>query len=114
MIKTLYVAAMIGTMLTISPTIAQTPIYHWGNDTRGMSQEQCMKNARFAMGEQGLSVNGETGTDVAGAGPDVAVLVSCVSLGQRTWIHVVASSLDSGTAERFRNGVRSLVMGPPD
>src|SRR5688572_28653593 len=67
MIKTLYVAATSGTMLTISPTIAQTPMYHWGNDTRGMSQEQCMKNARFAMGEQGLSVNGETGTDVAGA-----------------------------------------------
>jgi hypothetical protein len=113
-IKKLYLAAAIGTVLTISPAVAQTPIYHWGNDTRGMSQDECMKRARFAMGEQGLQVNGETGTDVAGAGPNVAVLVSCVSLGQRTWIHVVASSLDSGTAERLRNGVRSIVMGPPD
>jgi hypothetical protein len=114
MSKILYLTATIGLALTSTQAVAQSPIFHWGNDTRGMSQEQCMKNARFAIGEQGLSVNGETGTDVAGAGPDVAVLVSCVSLGQRTWIHVVASSLDSGTAERFRNGVRSIVMGPAD
>jgi hypothetical protein len=112
--RKLHISAAIVVALTVTPAMAQTPIYHWGNDTRGMSQEDCMKRARFAMGEQGLSVNGETGTDVAGAGPNVAVLVSCVSLGQRTWIHVVASSLDSGTAERFRNGVRSIVMGPPD
>jgi hypothetical protein len=112
--KILYLTATIGLVLTSTQVMAQTPTFHWGNDTRGMSQEDCMKRARFAMGEQGLQVNGETGTDVAGAGPDVAVLVSCVSLGQRTWIHVVASSLDSGTAERFRNGVRSIVMGPPD
>jgi hypothetical protein len=112
--RSLCLALTFGMALTTTQAIAQTPIFHWGSDTRGMSQQDCMKRARFAMGEQGLQVNGETGSDVAGAGPDVAVLVTCLSLGQRTFISVVASSLDSGTAERFRNGVRSIVMGPPD
>jgi hypothetical protein len=112
--KVLSLAMAAGMAFMTTHAIGQTPIFHWGSDTRGMSQEDCMKRARFALGEQGLQVNGETGSDVAGAGPDVAVLVTCLSLGQRTYIAVVASSLDSGTAERFRNGVRSIVMGPPD
>lgn len=91
---------------------AQTPNLQWGSDTRAMSQQECMKRAKFAMGEQGLQVNGQDGSDVAGAGPNVAVLVTCVAMGSRTFISVVGASPDSGAAGKFRNGVRSLVMGP--
>jgi hypothetical protein len=91
---------------------AESPAMHWGSDTRAMSQQECMKRARFAMGEQGLQVSGQDGSDVAGSGSNVTVLVTCFPLGQRTFISVVAASPDGGTAARFRNGVRSLVMGP--
>ncbi len=100
--------------MTATPAMAQSPVFHWGSDTRAMPQQECMKRAKFAMGEQGLQVNGEDALDVAGVGANVAVLVTCLSQGQRTFIQVVGASPDSGTAERFRNGVRSLVMGPPN
>jgi len=101
-----------GLTMTATQAAAQSPVLHWGSDTRAMSQEECMKRARFAMGEQGLKVSGEDASDVAGTGSNVAVLVTCISFGGRTFISVVAASPDSGVAERFRNGVRSLVMGP--
>jgi hypothetical protein len=112
--RMLYLAVTVGMALTTTQAMAQTPIFHWGSDTRAMSQPECMKRAKFALGEVGLRVNGETSQDVAGAGPDVAVIVTCLSLGQRTYISVTAASPDSGTAERARNTVRSITMGPAD
>ena len=101
-------------IMAASPAMAETPNLQWGSDTRAMSQPDCLNRAKFAMGEQGLSVSGGDGSHVSGAGPNVAVLVTCISLGQRTFIDVVGASPDPDTAGRFRNGVRSLVMGPPN
>jgi hypothetical protein len=98
--------------LTATRALAQGPALHWGSDTRAMSQQECLKRAKFALGEQGLTMSGETSSEVAGSGPNVTVLVTCVALGQRTFISVMAASPDGRVAEQFRNGVRSLVMGP--
>ena len=110
--KLLFVAMTVATALSATHALAQGPIFHWGSDTRAMSQAQCMTNAKFAIGEVGMQVNGETGQDVAGTGPDASVLVTCLSLGERTYISVVGSSMDSAAAERARNLVRSMTMGP--
>jgi hypothetical protein len=103
----------IGLGLATTTQATAGPAFQWGSDERGMSQQECLKRARFAMGETGLTVAGEDGSDVAGSGSNVTVLVTCKSLGQRSFISVVAGSSDSGLAERTRNSVRSLVMGPP-
>ena len=92
--------------------LAEAPNFQWGSDERGMSQQECMKRARFAMGEQGLTLNTQTSLEVLGVGPNVSVLVTCKSLGARTFISVIGGSSDPALAERYRNGVRSLVMGP--
>jgi hypothetical protein len=113
--KTLSVLTVtIGLGLAANATQATAgPAFHWGSDERGMSQQECLKRANFAMGETGLTVAGSDGSDVAGSGPNVTVLVTCKALGQRTFISVVAGSPDSSVAEQTRNSVRSLVMGPP-
>src|SRR3954453_8134940 len=78
-----FVMATIGVFAATSAQAAG-PAFHWGSDERAMSQQECMKRAKFAMGEVGFTVVGEDGMDVAGSGPDVAVLVTCKSLGQRS------------------------------
>ena len=48
--KALYLAAMtLGMLLPTTQVMAQTPIFHWGNDTRAMTQQDCMTRARFAL-----------------------------------------------------------------
>jgi hypothetical protein len=106
-----FAIATIG-VFAASAAQAAGPIFHWGSDERGMSQQECMKRAKFAMGEVGFTVIGEDGSDVAGSGPDVTVLVTCKAVGQRTFISVVGGSPNSQSAEQGRNRVRSLVMGP--
>ena len=97
---------------------AQSPAIHVGSDTRAKSQATCMTDAKFAIGETGLQVSFTDGLHTGGsgslAGADVAVLVTCLSLGPRTFIEVVGTSLNSGAAGEARNRVRSLVMGPAD
>jgi hypothetical protein len=108
------VAITIGLGLITSATqaMAQSPIFHVGSDTRAMTQADCMNRAKFAMGETGLQVNLTAGSHLGGSGADVSVLVTCVSLGQRTFIEVLGASPVGSKAEEFRNRVRSLVMGP--
>src|SRR4051794_16449321 len=71
-----FVMATIGVFAATSAQAAG-PAFHWGSDERAMSQQECMKGAKFAMGEVGFTVVGEDGMDVAGSGPDVIVLVTC-------------------------------------
>ncbi len=111
--KRIFVAA--ATLFAALPALeakAQTPSMHFGSDTRAMSVADCKKRATFALGEQGLKICATTGSESAGCGSNVVALVTCVGLGARTFISVVAASPDGGTAERTRNAVRSLVMGP--
>jgi hypothetical protein len=112
--KTCLVSIVIGLGLITSATqaSAQSPIFHIGSDTRAMGQADCMNRAKFALSETGLTVNITTGNHAAGSGADVSVLVTCLSLGQRTFIEVVGASLNSSRAEEFRNRVRTIVMGP--
>jgi hypothetical protein len=104
-------AALLLAVLPAMPALAG-PSLQWGSDTRAMSQDDCVNRAKFAMGEQGLSVCGADGTDIAGCGTNVTVLVTCFPAGARTFISVVGASPDANIAGQFRNGVRSLVMGP--
>ena len=96
--------------------MAQAPAIHVGSDTRAKSQEEAMRDAEFAIRETGLQVSFTSGPHIAGAGTlngaGVAVLVTCLSVGSRTFIEVVGTSLDSGAAEQTRNRVRSIAMGP--
>jgi len=96
--------------------MAQGPAIHVGSDTRAKSQADCLRDARFAITETGLQVSFTSGPHIAGsgtlAGGGVSVLVTCLSLGQRTFIEVVGTSLDSGAAEQARNRVRTITMGP--
>ena len=113
--KTLRLAAIaigFGTVTCATAAVAQSPIFHVGSDTRAMSHADCMNRAAFALRETGLQVNLTAGNHTAGAGTDVAVLVTCVALGPRTFIEVVGASLNSSRAEEFRNRVRTIVMGP--
>jgi|ERR1043165_6630608 hypothetical protein len=110
--RSLYLAITTISMVAASTAQAAGPVFHWGSDERAMSQQECMKRAKFAMGEVGFTVIGEDGSDVAGSGPDVTVLVTCKAVGPRTFISVVGGSPNSQSAEQGRNRVRSLVMGP--
>ncbi len=100
--------------LPATQAFAQTPSLQWGWDTRAMSQADCLSKAKFAMGEQQprFQICGTDASTVAGCGPDVVVAVTCFPVGTRTFINVVGSSLNGDTAGRYRNSVRSLVMGP--
>ncbi len=95
----------------------EVPVIHVGSDTRAKSQAEALRDAEFAIRETGLQVSFTSGPHIAGTGTlngaGVAVLVTCLSVGQRTFIEVVGTSLDSGAAEQARNRVRTITMGPP-
>lgn len=97
--------------------MAQAPVIHVGSDTRAKSQAEAVRDAQFAIQETGLDVTFTSGPHIGGAGTlngsGVAVLVTCLSQGPRTFIEVVGASDDSGAAEQARNRVRSIAMGPP-
>jgi hypothetical protein len=100
-----------------TPAVAQqAPAIHVGSDTRAKSAADCMKSARFAVTETGLAVTFTDGVHVGGAGTlegaGVAVVVTCLSQGGRTFIEVVGASLNSRAAEQARNRVRTITMGP--
>jgi hypothetical protein len=96
--------------------MAEAPNIQVGSDTRAKSQAEAMRDAEFAVTETGLQVSFKTEINVGGAGTlngaGVAVLVTCLSVDQRTFIEVVGASLDPGAAEQARNRVRSITMGP--
>ena len=106
------------TIIALAPeAIAQNaPAIHVGSDTRAKSAEKCMEDARFAITETGLQVSFTSGPHIGGAGilegAGVAVLVTCLSQGQRTFIEVVGTSQNSSAAEQARNRVRTITMGP--
>jgi hypothetical protein len=95
----------------------QAPAIHLGSDTRAKSADQCMNDAKFAITETGLQVSFTSGPHIAGAGTlagaGVAVVVTCLTQGGRTFIEVVGASLNSSAAEQARNRVRTITMGPP-
>jgi hypothetical protein len=95
----------------------QAPAIHIGSDTRAKSPAQCMNDAKFAITETGLQVSFTSGPHIAGAGTlggaGVAVVVTCLAQGGRTFIEVVGTSLDGSAAEQTRNRVRTITMGPP-
>jgi hypothetical protein len=95
----------------------QAPAIHLGSDTRAKSADQCMTDAKFAITETGLQVSFTSGPHIAGAGTlggaGVAVVVTCLSQGARTFIEVVGASVNSSAAEQARNRVRTITMGPP-
>jgi hypothetical protein len=95
----------------------QAPAVHVGSDTRAKSHADCMRDASFAITETGLQVSFTSDPIIGGAGSlqgaGVAVVVTCLSVGQRTFIEVVGASLNSGAAEAARNRVRTITMGPP-
>jgi len=92
------------------------PAIHVGSDTRAKSKAEALRDAEFAIGETGLEVTFTSDPNIAGAGTldgaGVAVIVTCLSVGERTFIEVVGASLDSGAAAEVRNRVRSITMGP--
>jgi hypothetical protein len=94
------------------------PVIHYGSDTRNMAQPTCMAFAEAAIKRLGLDFSRPddyhvVGVQEYGGIPGGTVLVTCLSLGDRTFIEVVGTSLDSGTAERLRNTVREFVMVTP-
>jgi hypothetical protein len=95
----------------------QAPNIQVGWDTRAKSAAECMRDGNFAITETGLSVTFTDGPQIGGAGTldgaGVAVLVTCLSLGSRTFIQVTGTSLNGGAAEQARNRVRTITMGPP-
>lgn len=95
----------------------EVPAIHVGSDTRAKSQAEAMRDAEFAIRETGLQVSFTSDPHIGGAGTlngaGVAVLVTCISVGERTFIEVVGASLDSGAAEQARNRVRTITMGSP-
>jgi hypothetical protein len=94
----------------------EVPNIQVGSDTRAKSQAEALRDAQFAITETGLRVTFSSGPHIGGAGTlngaGVAVLVTCLSVGQRTFIEVVGTSLDSDAAGQARNRVRTIVMGP--
>jgi hypothetical protein len=96
--------------------MAEAPSIHVGSDTRAKSQADALRDAEFAIRETGLQVSFTSGPHIAGTGTldgeGVAVLVTCLSVGARTFIEVVGTSLDSNAAAQVRNRVRTITMGP--
>ena len=95
----------------------QAPVIHVGSDTRAKSAAECMKDANFAITETGLQVSFTADPMIGGAGTlngaGVAVVVTCLSQGSRTFISVIGASLNGSAAEQARNRVRTITMGPP-
>jgi hypothetical protein len=95
----------------------QAPAIQIGSDTRAKSAEKCLEDAKFAITETGLQVSFTSGPHIGGAGTlegaGVAVVVTCLSQGARTFIEVIGASLNGSAAEQARNRVRTITMGPP-
>jgi hypothetical protein len=76
-----------------------------------------MTDARFGITETVLAVTFTSGPHIGGAGTlegaGVAVLVTCLPQGARTFIEVVGANPNSSAAEQARNRVRTITMGPP-
>ena len=102
---------------TTQAVAQQAPAIHVGSDTRAKSEAQCLNDAKFAITETGLRVNLTSGPHIGGVGTlqgaGVAVLITCLPVGARTFIQVVGTSLNSSAAEETRNRVRTITMGPP-
>ncbi len=103
---------------SVTPVAAQqAPVLQVGSDSRAKSESQCLNDAKFGITETGLAVTFTSGPHIGGAGTlegaGVAVLVTCLSQGPRTFIEVVGASPNSGAAEQARNRVRTITMGPP-
>ena len=103
-------------MTSTTQAMAQGPAIHVSSDTRAKSQADCLRDARFAIGEMGLQVSFTSGPHIGGsgtlAGAGVSVMVTCLSLGERTFIEVVGTSLDSDAAGEVHNRIRTNTMGP--
>jgi len=121
MLRKLIPAALLplcfGLIASATPALAQqAPAIHVGSDTRAKPEAQCLSDAKFAITETGLAVSFTTGVNVAGAGSlrgaGVAVLVTCLAQGSRTFIEVLVTSMDSDAAEETRNRLRTITMGP--
>jgi hypothetical protein len=100
-----------------TPAVAQqAPVIHIGSDTRAKSVADCVESAKFGITETGLHVTFTSGPHIGGAGTlegaGVAVVVTCLAQGSRTFIEVVGASLNSRSAEQARNRVRTITMGP--
>ena len=102
---------------TTQAVAQEAPNIQVGSDTRAKSAAECMRDANFAITETGLSVTFTSGPHVGGAGTlngaGVAVVVTCLSQGSRTFISVIGASLNGSAAEQARNRVRTITMGPP-
>jgi hypothetical protein len=111
--------SLLGLVLIASatPAMADGPAIHVGSDTRAKSQADCMRDAKFAIGEVGLTVSFTADPHIGGSGTlmgtGVSVMVTCLSVGARTFIEVVGASLNGQAAAEARNRVRSITMGPP-
>jgi hypothetical protein len=96
--------------------MSNAPVIHVGSDTRAKSQPDALRDAEFAIKETGLQVSFTSGPHIAGTGTldgsPVSVLVTCLSVGGRTFIEVVGISEDSSAAEQTRNRIRTITMGP--
>jgi len=110
---------LLGFVLMASATQAlaqQAPSVQIGWDTRAKSEAECLNDAKFAITETGLAVSFTTGVNVAGAGSlrgaGVAVLVTCLAQGSRTFIEVLVTSMDSDAAEETHHRLRTITMGP--
>ena len=94
---------------------AQSPSMHWGTFTIAApphcgGHNWCSATvAPSAMRDEGLRVT-VSGNTPSGVGRNVAVLVICDPLGNRSQVTVVASSMNSSVAERFRNNVRTRMV----
>jgi hypothetical protein len=102
---------------TAAPALAaEAPNIQVGSDTRAKSETECLKDAKFAITETGLAVTFTSGPHIGGAGTldgaGVAVLVTCLPQGPRTFIEVVGTSLNGDAAGQARNRVRTITMGP--
>jgi hypothetical protein len=96
--------------------MSNAPVIHVGSDTRAKSQADALRDAEFAIKENGLQVSFTAVPHIAGTGvldgSPVSVLVTCLPVDGRTFIEVVGMSEDSSAAEQTRNRVRSIAMGP--
>ena len=101
-----------------APALAQqAPSIQVGSDTRAKSAAECLRDGKFAITETGLAVTFTSGPHIGGAGTldgaGVAVMVTCVQDGARTFIEVTGTSLNGYAAGDARNRVRTITMGPP-
>ena len=99
------------------PALAEAPpAIQLGSDTKAKTPAECMRDAQFAITETGLQVAFTADPQIVGTGSlngaGVAVIVTCLGMGSRTFISVVGTSQDSGAAEQARNRVRTITMGP--